>query len=71
MTTINNASPLSQMLNNAFGKFDKDGDGKLNSDEFKTFNEIPVSPPMSRESQPSTTANVWTTTVTDWSARMK
>nr|WP_299501613.1 EF-hand domain-containing protein [uncultured Rhizobium sp.] len=40
MTTINNASPLSQMLNNAFGKFDKDGDGKLNSDEFKTFNEI-------------------------------
>ena len=33
--TINNASPLSQMLNNAFGKFNKDGDGKLNSDEFK------------------------------------
>lgn len=28
------------MLNNAFGKFDKDGDGKLNSDEFKTLNEI-------------------------------
>ncbi|SOC90315.1 EF-hand domain pair [Rhizobium sp. AN5] len=40
MTTINNASPLSQMLNNEFAKFDKDGDGKLNSDEFKTFNEI-------------------------------
>ena len=40
MTTINNASPLSQMLNNAFEKFDKDRDGKLNSDEFKTFNEI-------------------------------
>ncbi|CAN7531090.1 hypothetical protein LJR098_004983 [Rhizobium sp. LjRoot98] len=32
--------PLSQMLNNAFGKFERDGDGKLNSDEFKTFNEI-------------------------------
>ncbi len=27
-------------LPNAFGKFDKDGDGKLNSDEFKAFNEI-------------------------------
>ncbi len=40
MTTINNARPLSQMLNNEFAKFDKDGDGKLNSDEFKTFNEI-------------------------------
>lgn len=32
--------PLSQMLNNAFGKFERDGDGKLNSDEFTTFNEI-------------------------------
>ncbi len=40
MTTINNASPLSQMPNNAFGKFDRDGDGKLNFDEFKAFNEI-------------------------------
>ncbi|CAN7734043.1 EF-hand domain-containing protein [Neorhizobium sp. LjRoot104] len=28
------------MLNKAFEKFDRDGDGKLNSDEFKTFNEI-------------------------------
>ncbi len=40
MTTINNASPLSQMLNKAFEKLDRDGDGKLNSEEFKTFNEI-------------------------------
>ncbi|MDS7598376.1 hypothetical protein [Agrobacterium tumefaciens] len=40
MTTTNNASPLSQMLNNAFEKFDRDGGGKLTSDEFKTFNEI-------------------------------
>jgi hypothetical protein len=40
VTSINNASPLSQMLNNAFAKFDKDGDGKLNSNEFKKFNEI-------------------------------
>jgi hypothetical protein len=40
VTTINNATPLSQMLNNAFEKFDKDRDGKLNADEFKTFNEI-------------------------------
>ncbi|MCW0001006.1 hypothetical protein OE766_22490 [Pararhizobium sp. YC-54] len=28
LTSINNANPLSQMLNNAFAKFDKDGDGK-------------------------------------------
>ncbi|WP_426239489.1 EF-hand domain-containing protein [Pararhizobium sp. DWP1-1-3] len=27
-------------MNNAFAKFDKDGDGKLNADEFKKFNEI-------------------------------
>ena len=40
MTSINNTTPLSQMLNNAFAKFDRDGDGKLDSDEFRTFNEI-------------------------------
>ncbi len=40
MTSINNTNPLSQMLNNAFAKLDRNGDGKLNSDEFKTFNEI-------------------------------
>ena len=40
MTTINNANALSQMLNKAFEKLDRDGDGKLNSDEFKTFNEL-------------------------------
>jgi Ca2+-binding EF-hand superfamily protein len=40
MTTIGNSNPLSGMLNNAFAKFDKDGDGKLNGDEFKRFNEI-------------------------------
>ncbi len=40
MTSIGNSTPLSQMLNNAFAKFDRDGDGKLNSDEFKKFNEI-------------------------------
>ncbi len=28
------------MLNNAFSKFDRDGDNKLNSEEFRTFNEI-------------------------------
>lgn len=40
MTSIGHSTPLSQMLNNAFAKFDRDGDGKLNADEFKTFNEI-------------------------------
>jgi Ca2+-binding EF-hand superfamily protein len=40
MTTIGNSNPLSGMLNNAFAKFDKDGDGKLNGEEFKKFNEI-------------------------------
>lgn len=73
MTTINNATPLSQMLNNAFEKFDKDRDGKLNSDEFKTFNEIlkPGIATDDQESQPSTMANAWTTTATDWSVRMR
>jgi hypothetical protein len=40
MTSIDNSNPLGKMLNNAFAKFDKDGDGKLNADEFKKFNEI-------------------------------
>jgi Ca2+-binding EF-hand superfamily protein len=38
MTTT--AAQLSQMLNNAFTKFDRDGDDKLNSDEFANFNEV-------------------------------
>jgi len=28
------------MLNKAFSKFDRDGDDKLNSEEFRNFNEI-------------------------------
>jgi Ca2+-binding EF-hand superfamily protein len=28
------------MLNNAFSKFDRDGDAKLNPEEFRSFNEI-------------------------------
>jgi len=41
MTTIDkNGTPLSQMLNKAFTAFDRDRDGKLNTDEFKNFNEI-------------------------------
>jgi hypothetical protein len=28
------------MLNNAFSKFDRNGDGKLNAEEFRSFNEI-------------------------------
>lgn len=38
MTTT--ATQLSQMLNNAFTKFDRDGDDKLNSTEFANFNEV-------------------------------
>lgn len=40
MTSINNTTHLSQMLNNAFAKFDRDGNGELDSDEFRAFNEI-------------------------------
>ncbi|ASP99397.1 hypothetical protein CN065_14095 [Sinorhizobium meliloti] len=33
-------SPLSQMLNKAFAKFDRDGDGKLKSDELDNFDQL-------------------------------
>jgi len=36
VTAINNAAPLSQMLNNAFGKFDRDGDGLVSQDEMNS-----------------------------------
>jgi Ca2+-binding EF-hand superfamily protein len=39
-TTAATSTPLSQMLNNAFSKFDRDGDDKLNSQEFANFNEV-------------------------------
>lgn len=39
-TSTATATQLSQMLNNAFTKFDRDGDDKLNSEEFKNFNEV-------------------------------
>ncbi len=40
MTVTSTATQLSQMLNNAFTKFDRDGDDKLNSEEFASFNEV-------------------------------
>jgi Ca2+-binding EF-hand superfamily protein len=40
MTSTSTATQLSQMLNNAFTKFDRDGDDKLNSEEFANFNEV-------------------------------
>ncbi len=40
MTSTSGATELSQMLNNAFTKFDRDGDDKLNSEEFANFNEV-------------------------------
>lgn len=39
MSTISN-NPLASMLNSAFDKFDRNGDGKLNRAEFESFNEI-------------------------------
>lgn len=39
MSTVS-TNPLAAMLNSAFDKFDRNGDGKLNSDEFASFNEI-------------------------------
>lgn len=38
--TASTGTQLSQMLNNAFTKFDRDGDDKLNSEEFANFNEV-------------------------------
>lgn len=40
MTSVGSSNPLAGMLNNAFSKFDRNGDGKLNGEEFRNFNEI-------------------------------
>ena len=40
LTSVGSSSPLAGMLNNAFSKFDRNGDGKLNAEEFRNFNEI-------------------------------
>jgi Ca2+-binding EF-hand superfamily protein len=40
MTAPVTGNPLSQMLNNAFTKLDRDGDNKLNADEFADFNQV-------------------------------
>ncbi|WP_434729553.1 EF-hand domain-containing protein [Rhizobium binae] len=40
MTVAADASPLSQMLNKAFAKFDRDGDSKLTGDELNNFDQI-------------------------------
>jgi Ca2+-binding EF-hand superfamily protein len=40
VTSVGSFNPLAGMLNNAFSKFDRNGDGKLNAEEFRSFNEI-------------------------------
>ncbi|MDX0684421.1 hypothetical protein GOD51_20930 [Sinorhizobium medicae] len=40
MTVVADASPLSQMLNKAFAKFDRDGNNKLSGDELNNFDQI-------------------------------
>jgi Ca2+-binding EF-hand superfamily protein len=40
MTSVTSKSPLSAMLGNAFNKYDRNKDGALDSDEFRSFNEI-------------------------------
>ena len=40
LTSVGSSNPLAGMLNNAFSKFDRNGDGKLNAEEFRNFNEI-------------------------------
>jgi hypothetical protein len=40
MTVVADASPLSQMLNKAFAKFDRDGNNKLTGDELNNFDQI-------------------------------
>ena len=40
MTTVGGANPLARMLDNAFGKFDRDKDGKLDGTEFQSFYEV-------------------------------
>ncbi|MFP3547250.1 hypothetical protein SB748_27945 [Rhizobium sp. SIMBA_035] len=40
MTSATISTQLSQMLDNAFTKFDRDRDDKLNSEEFANFNEV-------------------------------
>lgn len=38
--TIENLNPLARMLDKAFLKFDQNNDGKLDTEEFKSFNQI-------------------------------
>jgi Ca2+-binding EF-hand superfamily protein len=40
LASVGSSNPLAGMLNNAFSKFDRNGDGKLNAEEFRNFNEI-------------------------------
>ena len=40
LTSVGSSNSLAGMLNNAFPKFDRNGDGKLNAEEFRNFNEI-------------------------------
>jgi len=40
MAVAADTSPLSQLLNKAFAKFDRDGDSKLTGDELDNFDQI-------------------------------
>jgi Ca2+-binding EF-hand superfamily protein len=40
MTSTSTTTQLSLMLNKAFTKFDRDGDDRLNSEEFANFDEV-------------------------------
>lgn len=40
LTSVGSSNSLAGMLNNAFSKFDRNGDGKLNAEEFRNFNEV-------------------------------
>ncbi|MET4492165.1 hypothetical protein [Bradyrhizobium sp. LA7.1] len=40
MTSTDKTNPLARMLDNAFTKFDRNKDGKLDTTEFKAFNEL-------------------------------
>ena len=40
MAVAADTAPLSQLLNKAFAKFDRDGDSKLTGDELDNFDQI-------------------------------
>jgi Ca2+-binding EF-hand superfamily protein len=40
MTSVSSKDPLAAMLDNAFTKFDRNRDGRLDREEFQTFDEL-------------------------------